>query len=140
MIQLESTLKKRLFELKTYPIDILLVEDNELMRGTIPDAFKAIFPEASVKCLENFADDKFEIAVTDSKPQVVLLDGNLDKWPPHPLYGTFGPNLIPFIKETSPETIIISISLHSANNDLALERGAHLGIRKDKLTELIGAF
>jgi hypothetical protein len=122
-------------------VKILLIDDMQpffIVENMVKDIQRS-FPLAHIDAAKGF--EGIEDMIIAGQYNVIFLDVLLKNWPPHPIFKTYGGNLIPFITEYSPKTFIISISSDDGWNAGMLKEGAHGFIKKtyinnkDEITE-----
>jgi hypothetical protein len=91
------------------------------------------FPLAHIDIAEGF--NGIESLITEGQYNVIFLDALLHNWPEHPVFKTYGGNIIPFIKEHSSKTWIISISSDKSLNEKMIEEGANGSVNKIFITK-----
>lgn len=118
--------------LKREEIAILIIEDSRELQLHLEKIFTEAFPNATVYSFEGFGVDEHELEFLIEKGgyDIVSVDGSLNTWNPHPVFGTRGTKIVQYIKEVVPKTFVISCSSDPLNNDLSIKRGADMGGRK----------
>ena len=111
-------------------IQILVIEDDDSTKELIVEALSKSFPLANVHGFKNFVQESFEEIIKENKYDIITIDGYLGDWTEHPIFYKNGKNLIPFIKENSPKTIIIAMSSGDDLNKEMMEVGASMTIKK----------
>jgi hypothetical protein len=123
-------------------ISTLIVDDDKVMQEGFEIFFKDLFPNTSSPySYEGFGVDEHTIEdiIEKGKYFLHIVDGRLAKWEPHPVFGQSGPELVAFIREKRPNSFVISVSMQTDVNALAVKKGADFSVDKGKLTEFANA-
>lgn len=107
------------------PVDIIIIEDNELLRDSLKEA---INKSSSIKCKNAFNSGEAAldfIVSEDLVPEIILLDIGLP--------GINGIDLIPEIRKLTPTSKIIILTVHDDNENVfnAICAGASGYLLKD---------
>jgi len=120
---------------KDSSVKILVVEDDDDMRELILKALSKSFPLANIHGFKNFGQENFEEMVIENKYTLITIDGFLGNWKEHPIFYVYGARLVSFVKEKSPETIIVGMSSTDDFNEAMMEAGALVTIKKGDFLE-----
>jgi len=115
------------------PVDVIIVEDNELLRDSLKEA---INKSSSIKCKNTFSSGESAldfISSEDLVPEIILLDIGLP--------GMSGIDLIPEVRKLTPTSKIIILTVHDDNENVfnAICAGASGYLLKDLSSEKIVA-
>lgn len=107
------------------PVDIIIIEDNELLRDSLKEA---INKSSSIRCRNAFNSGEAAldfIVSEDLVPEIILLDIGLP--------GINGIDLIPEIRKLTPTSKIIILTVHDDNENVfnAICAGASGYLLKD---------
>jgi DNA-binding NarL/FixJ family response regulator len=107
------------------PVDIIIIEDNELLRDSLKEA---INKSGSIKCKNTFSSGEAAldfIEREDLVPEIILLDIGLP--------GISGIDLIPEIRKLTPTSKILILTVHDDNENVfnAICAGASGYLLKD---------
>lgn len=107
------------------PVDIIIIEDNELLRDSLKEA---INKSSSIRCKNAFNSGEAAldfIVSEDLVPEIILLDIGLP--------GINGIDLIPEIRKLTPTSKIIILTVHDDNENVfnAICAGASGYLLKD---------
>ncbi len=94
---------------------MLIIEDAAETRNIMVEMLKKEYPLMTIEAPENFFEEDY-VALFKKNYDYILLDSFLGKWGSHPLFGEWGQNIIPFVKEISPETKIIATASTADDN------------------------
>lgn len=111
-------------------VKILVIEDNPEERQRILEVLSRNFPFASIDVPASLFSGDVPSQIAKEKYNVVFLDSELYNWPEHKEYGQKGSNLIPLLKSTHPDAIIVAISSREDFNTDLMIKGAHIAIEK----------
>jgi DNA-binding NarL/FixJ family response regulator len=107
------------------PVDIIIIEDNELLRDSLKEA---INKSGSIKCKNTFSSGEAALGFIEREdlvPEIILLDIGLP--------GINGIDLIPEIRKLTPTSKIIILTVHDDNENVfnAICAGASGYLLKD---------
>lgn len=97
--------------------NMLIIEDQIVLRDINRDLFSVSFPNAKIMTLENILE--LEKVLRENSFNFILVDGNLAEYDPFlPGIKPYGEELVPIIRAIQPKTCIIAFSSNSTSNDL----------------------
>jgi len=107
------------------PIDVIIIEDNELLRESLKEA---INKSSSIRCKNTFGSGEAALDIIEKEelvPDIILLDIGLP--------GMNGIELIPEIRKLTPTSKIIILTVHDDNENVfnAICSGASGYLLKD---------
>jgi len=113
------------------PIDVIIIEDNELLRDSLKEA---INKSSDINCKHTFSSGEAALDLIEKDelvPDIILLDIGLP--------GINGIELIPGLKRLSPSSKIIIITVHDDDENVfnAICAGASGYLLKDMSSEKI---
>ena len=120
----ETKLKANINRMKN-PTDVIIIEDNELLRDSLKEAINR---SGQINCLNSFGSGEAAldlIAKEELVPNIILLDIGLP--------GMTGIDLIPELKKLSPSSKILIITVHDDDENVfnAICAGASGYLLKD---------
>jgi hypothetical protein len=94
---------------------LLIIEDAPETRSIMMEMLQKEYPLMTIEAPKNFFEEDYE-AILRKGYDYVLLDCFLGKWGSHHLFGEWGQNIIPYIKEFSPGAKIIATANTADDN------------------------
>jgi CheY-like chemotaxis protein len=116
-------------------VTILVVDDSTNERDIIVEILCSLYPSAKIIAPINLFHLDVEEFIKKGQYTVILLDSLLSKWEPHEKFGEWGENMIPFIKQVSPKSIIIAIASNEDDNKTMVAKGAKFAINKRRFLD-----
>jgi hypothetical protein len=108
---------------------MLIIEDALETRNIMVEMLQKEYPLMTIEAPENFFEEDYR-ALLAKAPHYILLGSFLGKWGSHPIFGEWGQNIIPYIKEISPLTKIIATS-HRADDNAIMTGSLEVSRRAD---------
>jgi hypothetical protein len=139
MNEIDEALKERLRLLAgRESCTIMIVDDHKLMAHGIEREVRIYFPNATILNIQKDGTyASIDKIIIDRCPDFSLIDGRLNNFPAHPLFGTFGPKIASFVREKCPKSIIFSLSMQAVMNYHAEKTGADYSFHKDQLFKVL---